>query len=159
MGQKLQENKVFVEFELNSPLDLESFDVNYRSITAKYCYWQYRGEGCRYVGLPIERADGELFTDPTGDACRAYFPPVSSNRPDCWVVDGAGENFFDDPDTRIYMTSISPYEKGDITVLDNNKVLIRTLRGRPSATDEPVKLKTVYVCVNANSGQYPDRES
>ena len=29
MGRKTQESKVFVEFELNSPLDLETFNVNY----------------------------------------------------------------------------------------------------------------------------------
>lgn len=149
MGQKLQENKVFVEFELNSPLDLESFDVNYRSITAKHCYWQYRGEGCRYVGLPIERADGELFTDPTGE----HVVPIFRHQATDPMLGGHGaENFFDDPYAQYNINRA--YEKGDITVLDNNKVLIP-----PYGADlahESVKLKTVYVCVNANSGQYPE---
>jgi len=63
IGQKVQENKAFVEFELNLPLDLDNFDVNHRTVNAKYCYWQYRGLGCRYEGLPIEKEDGEAFTD------------------------------------------------------------------------------------------------
>ena len=50
---------MFVEFELNSPLDLENFNVNYRSVVAKFCPWQYRGEGCRYEGWPIEKENAE----------------------------------------------------------------------------------------------------
>ena len=67
MGRKTQESRLFVEFELNSPLDLESSSVNPRSIVSKFCPWQYRGEGCRYEGLPIERSDGEKFQDLGGN--------------------------------------------------------------------------------------------
>ena len=63
IGQKTSENKVYVEFELTSPLDLENFEVTNRQILAKYCYWTYRGHGCNYTSGPIERENGYNFTD------------------------------------------------------------------------------------------------
>ena len=149
IGQKLQENKIFVEFELNSPLDLESFDVNYRSIIAKHCFWQYRGEGCRYQGLPIERDDGELFTNATGKNITPTYRSFA-NQP----IEGgsSASNFFNDPDTEYNINR--PYEEGDIAVLSNSKVTIQPYQGK--VTDAPVKLKTVYVCVSGNSGQFPE---
>ena len=151
IGQKLQENKVFVEFELNSPLDVESFDVNYRSIIAKYCYWQYRGEGCRYEGLPIERADGEGFTDPTGGVVTPVYRHFSR---DPLVAGDNPASFFDDPDAEYAINR--EYQKGDIVVLSNNKILIHPYGPDTKVTDAPVKLKTVYVCVSGSSGEYPE---
>ena len=149
IGQKLQENKVFVEFELNSPLDLESFDINYRSIVAKYCYWQYRGEGCRYEGLPIERDDGELFTDPSGKTVVPNYRHLATDP----LAGGHGAaSFFNDPYTQYSINR--EYEQGDITILENNKISIPPYKGH--VTDSKVKLKTVYVCVSGNSGQYPE---
>jgi lambda family phage minor tail protein L len=151
IGQKLQENKVFVEFELNSPLDLESFDVNYRSIIAKYCYWQYRGEGCRYEGLPIERDDGESFTDPTGGTVAPIYRHFSR---DPLVAGDNPASFFDDPDAEYAINR--EYQKGDVVVLSNNKILIHPYGPETKVTDAPVKLKTVYVCASGNSGEYPE---
>lgn len=62
IGQKTNENKVFVEFELTSPLDLENFEVNNRLIMSKYCSWYYRGNGCNYRGLPLATEDGRMLT-------------------------------------------------------------------------------------------------
>jgi lambda family phage minor tail protein L len=59
IGQKTAENKLFVEFELTSPLDLENFEVNNRVILARYCSWYYRGAGCNYNGPPLETEEGE----------------------------------------------------------------------------------------------------
>tara|TARA_R110002110_G_scaffold399890_2_gene615952 strand:- start:2114 stop:4198 length:2085 start_codon:yes stop_codon:yes gene_type:complete len=151
IGQKLQENKVFVEFELNSPLDLESFDVNYRSIIAKYCYWQYRGEGCRYEGLPIERDDGELFTDPTGGNVTPVYRSFAS---DPLVGGDSASSFFDDPNSEYNENRV--YERGDVAVLSNNKILIHPYGPGTKVTDAPIKLKTVYVCVSGNNGQFPE---
>jgi lambda family phage minor tail protein L len=58
ISQKTAENKVFVELELTSPLDLDNFDINNRLILSRYCSWYYRGNGCRYAGPPIETEDG-----------------------------------------------------------------------------------------------------
>ena len=59
IGQKTAENKLFVELELTSPLDLENFEVNNRVILARYCSWYYRGAGCNYNGPPLETEEGE----------------------------------------------------------------------------------------------------
>jgi lambda family phage minor tail protein L len=62
IGQKTAENKLFVELELTSPLDLDNFEVNNRIILARYCSWYYRGAGCNYNGPPIETEEGdEIF--------------------------------------------------------------------------------------------------
>ena len=59
IGQKTAENKLFVEFELTSPLDLENFEVNNRIILSRYCNWYYRGNGCNYKGPPVETEEGD----------------------------------------------------------------------------------------------------
>lgn len=66
VSQKRQENKVFVELELTSPLDIETLELNNRRILGKYCYWKYRGPGCEYQGAPIERDDSREFTNTDG---------------------------------------------------------------------------------------------
>ena len=67
VAQKTQENKIFVEFELTSPLDLDNFQLNSRRIMGKYCYWKYRGVGCQYQGQPIHKENGANFSDKNGD--------------------------------------------------------------------------------------------
>ena len=67
VAQKTQENKIFVELELTSPLDLDNFQLNHRRIMGKYCYWSYRGFGCKYKGPPIHRENGKKFEDVNGD--------------------------------------------------------------------------------------------
>ena len=66
ISQKTAENKLYVELELTSPLDLDNFEINNRLILAKYCYWQYRGHGCNYVGGAIEKEDGFNFSTTEG---------------------------------------------------------------------------------------------
>ena len=58
IGQKTAENKLFIELELTSPLDLENFEVNSRLLMSRYCSWYYRGNGCNYAGPPIETEYG-----------------------------------------------------------------------------------------------------
>ena len=139
MGRKTQESKIFVEFELTSPLDLENFTVNNRSIVSKFCYWQYRGEGCRYAGLPIERDDSEGFLDPTGGpVVPNYRKPANSP-----------VSFFDDPSA---VWSVGrEYIKGDVVIQESPTI---TLPAAPNQAGRP--LKTVFVCVADNSGQSPD---
>ena len=66
VAQKVIENKTFVEFELTSPLDFELMTNSSRRIHAKYCYWNYRGDGCGYDGPPKATAKGEAFVDNNG---------------------------------------------------------------------------------------------
>ena len=140
MGRKTQESKIFVEFELNSPLDLENFTVNNRSIVSKFCYWQYRGEGCRYAGLPIERDDGESFLDPTGG------PVVPSYQ----SPENSPVSFFDDPSA--LWDSTRTYVKGDIAIQESPTITLAS----PNPNEVGTPLKTVFVCVSGNKGQSPD---
>ena len=47
-NRKVSENKYFVEFELISPLEVESYKLPARVMIANYCPWAYRGVGCKY---------------------------------------------------------------------------------------------------------------
>ena len=139
MGRKTQESRLFVEFELNSPLDLEGFSVNSRSVVSKFCYWQYRGEGCRYQGLPIERSDGENFQDLSGSGVAPNYTPVG----------GAG-SFFNSSDS-IWAAS-KPYSKGNIVITQSPTIFL----ANPDPNIQGEQLKTAYVCVQDNSGQSPE---
>ena len=147
MGRKTQESKIFVEFELNSPLDLENFSVNNRNVVSKFCYWQYRGEGCRYAGLPIERDDGEMFLDPTGGSVVPKFNPTLN-------ADGSAApspvSFFSDPNALWNPTKV--YEKGEIAITESPTILLADRDPNKKGTP----LKTVFVCVSGNSGQAPE---
>ena len=133
IGQKVQENKAFVEFELNLPLDLDNFDVNHRTVNAKYCYWQYRGLGCRYKGKPVEKDNGETFVDSNG-------VPVALNIND----EFDSENKFYEPN--------KSYTAGDAVYLENKSVILDR-----NEFSDPIYHKVWYVCVKSHSGgQYPE---
>jgi lambda family phage minor tail protein L len=97
IGQKTAENKVFVELELTSPLDLDNFDVNNRLILSRYCSWYYRGNGCNYQGPPVETEDGRKLNYKSG--IQWYSGMVQWN---------TGINF----------------EVGDIAYIDNKKIRV-----------------------------------
>jgi lambda family phage minor tail protein L len=132
IGQKVQENKSYVEFELNLPLDLDNFDVNHRTVNAKYCYWQYRGLGCRYEGLPVEMEDGEAFTDANSNVITL----TSDN-----IYDG---QFFYQPDRG--------YQVGDVAYIEDQSIIL----DRDPDTSDPIFHKTWYVCSQDNTGQHPE---
>jgi lambda family phage minor tail protein L len=141
MGRKTQESKLFVEFELTSPLDIDNFSVNSRNIISKFCYWQYRGEGCRYAGLPIEDSDGNPFEDIDGVAVvPKYNAPADSP---VW--------FFND-ESAIWNPS-KEYEKGDIVVTESPTLFLANEKANGVGTP----LKTVFVCVSGgHNGQPPE---
>lgn len=132
IGQKVQENKAFVEFELNLPLDLDNFDVNHRTVNAKYCYWQYRGLGCRYEGLPIEKEDGEAFTDTSNNIINV----------------NAGEEFYYE---NLFYQPNSGYSVGETAYIEDKSIILD--RGE---SNQPIFHRTWYVCSQANSGQHPE---
>jgi lambda family phage minor tail protein L len=134
IGQKTQENKVFVEFELTSPLDLENFEVNSRRIMGKYCYWSYRGEGCNYQGIPINRENGQLFIDPTGGVVIPNITDFNADNPEyLWQP------------TKTYI-------KSDIIFVENSKIIINPI----FAGGLPQPMKIWYVCVSGNTNQKPE---
>jgi len=132
IGQKVQENKSFVEFELNLPLDLDNFDVNNRTVNAKYCYWQYRGLGCRYDGLPVEREDGSAFTDTNNNL-------ITLNTNEEFNF----ENRFYQPDSG-YSVGESVFIEDKSIILDRNDL------------GEPLFHRTWYVCSQTASGDHPE---
>ena len=130
VSQKLSENRVYVEFELTNPLDLDSFEVNTRKILAKYCYWQYRGQGCNYNGLPIEKPDGNSFS-------------VAPKQPTASTIPNS------------YRWSITQsYTAGQIVYLENPKILVNQLDGSPA-----IPLKTWYVCKSSHTNKDPNSET
>jgi len=48
IDRKSNENKLFLEFELASILDVEGIKLPNRLVIASRCPWTYRGEGCLY---------------------------------------------------------------------------------------------------------------
>jgi lambda family phage minor tail protein L len=142
MGRKTQESKIFVEFELNSPLDLENFSVNSRGIQARFCSWQYRGEGCRYQGLPIEREDGAPFQAVNGDLITPNYTPATESQNDFWS------------DPAIAWNINKEYSAGDIVIVESPTILLPV--GDTNEKGKP--LKTVYVSVaNSNKGNKPEK--
>ena len=146
MGRKTQESKIFVEFELNSPLDLENFSVNSRSVVAKFCGWQYRGEGCRYEGFPVQREDGTPFVDENG---KSVVPKYSGPPPISFIE----SNFAEWRPTK-------QYDKGEIIWVKSPTINVPPLPTNPNDTNSR-PLKTVYVSVkglpddSTNLGQNP----
>jgi lambda family phage minor tail protein L len=138
IGQKTAENKVFVEFELTSPLDLENFEVTNRNILAKYCYWSYRGHGCNYKGVPVEKENGFNFTNEQGDRVVPESPATGFE---------TNSNFL--------WSELKQYNAGNIAYLDNSKIQVANQAGQLSP------LRTWYVCVandvtNKNPQNHPD---
>lgn len=135
VSQKIQETKDYVEFELTSPIDLDNKNINNRKIYGKYCFWSYRGEGCEYVGKPIQKDSGESFKDVEGsplvvrsDAGFSYGNLRDVYRDDKW------------------------YNPGDVTFKVNNSVTIFD----PNNIDKPRPLITYYVAKERVRGEDPD---
>jgi lambda family phage minor tail protein L len=53
IAQKTAENRLFVEFELTTALDVDGATVNNRLVLSNYCSFNYRGFGCRYEGAEL----------------------------------------------------------------------------------------------------------
>lgn len=62
INRKSSESKSLMEFELVTPLEMENYKVPNRAGFARYCYWAYRGYGCRYAGEPKTNIKGDAFS-------------------------------------------------------------------------------------------------
>lgn len=58
VSRKTQENKLLVELELVSSLELENVTIPNRTVASRYCGWTYRGQGCRYGSNSVTSTDG-----------------------------------------------------------------------------------------------------
>jgi lambda family phage minor tail protein L len=52
VDRKVTENRMYVQFELASMLDLEGVQVPRRKIVSNSCTWRYRSDECTYAKLP-----------------------------------------------------------------------------------------------------------
>lgn len=123
ISQKRQENKVFVEFELTTPLDIEGFELNNRRILGKYCYWKYRGAGCEYAGTVIERSDGKRFTRSDGGDLNISNDAINTAKSRNASYLGMDGFIYANPND-LYSTN-KYYQKGHIVFLTNDKIRIQ----------------------------------
>jgi len=115
MSQKTAENKLYVEFELTYPLDIDGANINNRLILGSYCPFTYRGEGCNYRGIPLTNFKNENLKP----NARSLGNFIENNPNDFfkWRVD-------------------FNYEAGDIVYFENPKNPINYFRGEV-LDDEP----------------------
>ena len=85
ISRKIIENKIAVEFELASSLELENVNIPAREVSARYCNWIYRGYGCRYGYRSSSLTDGKDR-------------PVSNIRDALFVVADGASTFKLNPD-------------------------------------------------------------
>lgn len=69
VDRKVTENKVMIEWELVSAMDLAGVKLPRRQIIANICPWRYRGAECNYTGGPVATGADVPTTDPEQDAC------------------------------------------------------------------------------------------
>jgi lambda family phage minor tail protein L len=138
VSQKTAENKVFVELELSSPLDLENFEVNSRLLMSRYCSWYYRGNGCNYEGPPIETEYG-LGLQLNKDCIKSF----TSN----------GSAIFTTGD---WKTGIA-YKSGDAAYIENPNIIINP---RPESIDKKLKYAKIWYVAQqehtSSSSTHPD---
>lgn len=58
-----------VEFDLTTALDFQGVKLPRRQIIANQCGWEYRGEGCAYIGPPVATVMDDATSDPLLDRC------------------------------------------------------------------------------------------
>lgn len=67
--QKTAENKLYIEFELGSSLDLSGVYLPRRMVIANHCPFRYRGEECSYAGTAYFDINGNPVTTLVQDVC------------------------------------------------------------------------------------------
>ncbi len=69
VDRKSSENKLAIEWELASPLDLPDVKLPRRQVIANVCTWLYRGAECGYSGGAVATAADVPTADINQDAC------------------------------------------------------------------------------------------
>jgi lambda family phage minor tail protein L len=67
--RKVSENRVMVDYELASAMDVEGVMVPKRQVVANFCGWQYRGPECGYAGGPVADLNDDPTAVPEDDDC------------------------------------------------------------------------------------------
>jgi lambda family phage minor tail protein L len=67
IDRKLSENRIFVEWELVTPLEAPQAKLPNRIMLANQCIWKYRGFGtCGYAGVPVADYANKKFATSVG---------------------------------------------------------------------------------------------
>lgn len=69
INRKVSENKVFIEFELASALDVQGVKLPRRQVIQNLCPWVYRSAECGYAGGAVATINDIATSDITQDAC------------------------------------------------------------------------------------------
>lgn len=69
VDRKVTENRVMIEWELVSSLDLAGVKLPRRQIIANVCCWKYRSAECGYTGDPVANIYDIATTNSAEDVC------------------------------------------------------------------------------------------
>lgn len=69
VNRKVSENKVFIEFELASIMDVQGVSLPRRQVIQNTCSWGYRSPECGYAGGAVADARDQTTGDLAVDAC------------------------------------------------------------------------------------------
>lgn len=69
VNRKVSENKVFIEFELASAMDVQGVKLPRRQVIQNMCPWVYRSSECSYAGGAVATIHDVATSDINQDAC------------------------------------------------------------------------------------------
>jgi lambda family phage minor tail protein L len=94
INQKTAEDKNTIEFELVSPLEMDTVKLPSRHVISNYCNWVYRGHGCGYGNTYLHPA--EVFNEDPGAAIGVPRADEKDRR----FVKGSGSYWLDQTNTQ-----------------------------------------------------------
>tara|TARA_Y100000361_G_scaffold146643_1_gene157302 strand:- start:966 stop:2177 length:1212 start_codon:yes stop_codon:yes gene_type:complete len=94
INQKKAEDKNVVEFELVSPLEMDTVKLPSRHIISNYCNWVYRGYGCGYGNTYLNPKS--FFHDP--DHAQSNGLPIADDKNRRFIEGSGGYNFHETKD-------------------------------------------------------------
>lgn len=69
VNRKVNESRIFIEWELTSALDISGIKLPRRQIIQNTCTWKYRGAECSYAGGPVATVTDQTTTISSEDVC------------------------------------------------------------------------------------------
>jgi len=128
--RKTAENKVTIQYQLSSLLDLEGVKIPKRTVISDKCNWHYRGPGCWYQHLTgTEEADNSAPILQKADltkneiALPARARPVATDK-DEKISSILGDNFMfgSEKDQGPWKDNGLGYKKGDYVFIEKDKI-------------------------------------
>lgn len=69
INRKTAENKIFIEFELSSALDVQGIKIPRRQVIQNTCAWKYRSAECSYAGGAVADINDVATSVLANDVC------------------------------------------------------------------------------------------